>query len=102
MGKTNARNSGVMHFSAGHLSSCKQSAENEPVAAGFAQKHKTWRGEQSRDLLQCAGQIRWRPVDLGVGGDGEELVDTWPRNRPSGRTLDQQAQRLPCWLEPRR
>ena len=102
MAETEGGDAGIVHLGARHLSSGQQSLEHRPVAGGLVQQQEARRGEQSRDLLECARQFRRGAIDFGVGGDGEELVHAGPGNCPSGRAFDQLAQGLPRPLEPGR
>lgn len=102
MTEAKSGDSGVVHLGAGHLPRSQQSLEHRPITGRFTQQDDARRRKQNPDLFQRLWQLRWRAVNPWVGGDGQELMDAGPRDRPGSRTFYQGPQSPLRRLEPGR
>lgn len=52
------------------------------VSGAFPEETESRAGTPSGECVESDVQRSGRTIDFGVGDDGEELMETWPWNRP--------------------
>jgi hypothetical protein len=72
----------IVHAGAHDLTGAQERAQADPVLVGLGEQNDRRRLQPRVDLLDCGGQGCRRIVDARMGGDGEEFMQTGPRDGP--------------------
>ena len=83
------RDASVVHSRSVDFGLGDQAREDVPISFGFREGHYTGRFEPRADLLQRFRGCRGRGEDPFVRNDGEEFMQTGPRQCPGGGAFGQ-------------
>ena len=81
------RNAGVVNSAAADSPGCQKLLQHFPMTVEFTQQPERRRSHPDFDLFDGLGERRRRLLDIEVSNNGEEFVNTRPRQTPRRRAL---------------